>query len=432
MSTPRPLLGDYPVRPWCELGVGDTRVPTGQARWDVSRWDDPDALWAGTEPTWLDTACETIDATANAGRERIVDRFRPGGAEVTVRNRDGWADMTGVVDPAALTLRPGRQLRFGVDTPTGRHLIHRGYIDQADPLYQPYGLDVVELTSLDALGEVGRLQLAPLTGPVGDGETGDVRIARILDALQWPVEYRDIQPASGRVQATRFGAQVANLLGITADSVGGSVFGDLAGRLAFRPRDWQTYTPDTPPAATIGNVGAGDVCPSAWSMSWARGDVAAWVRMANLDGSAEAIAYDVAAAAAMGPEPFERADLIASSSGQLDTIAQRVLVTRGMATMPRVRSVVLDAARDPGDGRVVELMATARAETPTRVRCRLAEAGRLVFDREMFITGTAHTLTSTGRWWVTFALDVAAPFAAPGGRWDVARWDRATWTGEPP
>jgi len=663
MSEPRPLLSAYPVAPWCELGIGDTRAPAGQARWDVSRWDHADARWAGTEPTWTDRSCEVTDAHASRGRERMIDRFSPATSDVVFRNVDGWADLTAApADPATLTLRPGRQLRWGVTTPAGRHVIYRGYIDEAVPVYEPYGTDVVACNMIDALTEAGRQQLEALEVAVGDGETADVRIARILDTGGWPTTYRSIDRTGIALQGTEFGAAAVDLIGEAAESAGGTVFGDLAGRVAFRARDWQTYLPDTPPAATIGNVGAGtpgywipavpavpgyvtptvgvvttpdpappptqccwvtkhrgptagtlwqtlagqfdpegqrsfwtgrnqadgqyrwqstatglnanavtrlltpitpitlgdeeqafsvdnagtqtvlqrwqrdaagiwqrlgtaqtgtkvvpwdstsvlaigdiraavtaqrwngriysvelrtgldpaagtviwrfdaddypgtgttyvdprgrtwtltnaaaitpkipevpavwvpavpaDVCPSTWELAFRRRDVTAYARMGRADGVFRAVS-DPAAAAAIGPEPFVRDDLVTADADILELLATRALETRGLATMPRVEAVTLDAARDPGDGSLVELMATAAPETPTRLRCRLTTRdGRAVFDVEMFVTGVEHTITATGRWFARFTLDVAAPYAAPGGRWDQARWDRATW-----
>lgn len=433
MTIPRRLLSPYEVRPWCQLGIGDTRTPTGQARWDVSRWDDPAALWASTEPTWLDVSCESIYASSTAGRVRIIDRFTPGLGELTVRNVDGWADMTGpAVPPASLPMRPGRQVRWGVATATGRYPVFRGYIDQADPLYLPYGLDTVTCTTFDALAEVGRITLDELGAAVGDGETADVRVARILDAAGWPPgPYRRLDGTAGRVQATTLGGSVADLLGLTADSVGGVVFGDVDGRLVFRRRDWQTYPSTDPPDATIGNLEPGDVCPSSWELSWARADVAAVARMRRPDGTGVTV-VNADAERMIGPEPFDRTDLITFDDGTLTTLANRALQTRGVDTMPRVTAVTLDAARDPGDGSYVELMATARPETPTRLRCRLRDNDRDVFDGELFVTSVDHTITPTGRWFCRFGLDVAAPFAADAGYWDRARWDRSTWIGVPP
>jgi hypothetical protein len=412
-----------------ELGVGDTRIPTGQAVWDTARWDTAGDAWAGTEPTWLDVSCEVNTAVADAGRARIVERFRPGYADVTVTNTDGWADLAVPPQaPATLSVRPGRPIRWGVDTPTGRHVLFRGFIDDAVPIYQPYGTDVVQLGCIDAFGEVGRLRLDELGAPVGAGESADARIRRLLDAVAWPVIYRDIQPTSISLAGTTYGTGLTDLLGQAADSAAGSVFADTAGRIVYRARDWQTYAPDVPPDATIGNVGPGDVCPSVWELSFRRGDVAGRVRLGRTDGSGVVAVAPTPTLIALGPEPFERSDLLTADDADLAVMAERYVTTRGLDTMPRVESVTLDAASDPGDGRVVELMATARPEVPTRIRCRLqARDGRTVFDREMFVTGVAHDIGPTGRWTCTLTLDVAAPFAAAGGRWDTTGWDRSTW-----
>jgi hypothetical protein len=429
MSTPRPLLGPYRVTPWCQLGLGDTRQPVGQAVWDRSHWDAATATWAGTEPTWLDRSCEVVDAHTARGRDRMIDRFAPATSDVTLRNDDGWADlMPAPHPPATLPLRPGRQLRWGVDTPTGRHLLYRGYIDEAVPIYQPFGTDVVTCNVVDAFTEAGRAQLAELTAAVGDAETADVRMARLLDLVGWPPTYRSIDRTSIALQATTLGAAAVDLMGEAAESAAGSVFGDLAGRVCFRGRDWQTYVPGSPPAATVGNVEESDVCPSTWELSFRRRDVAAYARMGRADG-VFVVATDPEAATVIGPEPFVRDDLTTYAPSVLDTLAARVLATRGLATMPRIEAVTLDAARDPGDGSTVELMATAGPEVPTRIRCRLqTHAGRAVFDVEMFVTGVEHSINDTGRWGCRLTLDQAAPYAADGGRWDRARWDRATWT----
>ena len=235
MAAVRALLGPVAVFPWAELGVGDSRAPTGQARWDRDRWDTPAARWAGTEPTWLDVSCEVNSAESDTGRTRVVERFRPGSAEVVLRNLDGWADLSPPpTPPALLTLRPGRQFRYGVDTVSGRHILFRGYIDEAVPIYQPYGTDVVLCSCIDAVGEAGRAALDPLAAPVGDGDTVDVRVARILDARGWPATYRDLQATSVRLLGSDLGGAVVDLLGQAADSGGGAVFGDLAGRVVYR------------------------------------------------------------------------------------------------------------------------------------------------------------------------------------------------------
>jgi hypothetical protein len=50
-----------------------------------------------------------------------------------------------------------------------------------------------------------------------------------------------------------------------------------------------------------------------------------------------------------------------------------------------------------------------------------------VFDAEHFATGVVHDVTPKA-WTLDLNLDLAAPFAAGGGRWDQSRWDQSTWT----
>jgi len=427
----RPLLGPVAVFPWAELGIGDTRIPTGQARWNVSRWDIEPARWASTEPTWLDVSCEVNSAESDTGRTRVVERFRPGAADIVLRNLDGWADLEPPpAPPAALAVRPGRQVRYGVDTPTGRHVLFRGYIDEAVPLYVPYGTDVVQCNCIDALGEAGRAALDPLDVAVA-AETVTARIGRILDARSWPPGYRDLNASTVTLQPSTLGGAVVDLLGQAADSAGGAVFGTLAGAVAYRARDWQVYMPGTPPDATVGNVGPGDICPSTWELSFRRRDVTTVARMGR-SADDHVTLEDSAGRAVVGFEPFTRSDLIPVDDQMLTVLAARTLAVRAVSTMPRIEAVTLDAATDPGDGRLVELMATARPETPTRIRCRLrARDGRAVFDVEMFVTGVRHTITDRGRWWCRLTLDPAAPFAAAGGRWDYSGWDRSLWSAAP-
>jgi len=247
------------VRPVVELGIGDSRSFVG-AVWDLSKWDTVPAYWSGTEPSWLDISCDTRTARLEYGRQATTDRFVAGTATIVVDNVTGWADPNTDDVPGVLSVRPGRPIRVSVEHAVyGRRILFRGFVDGMVPTYTPTGADAVELSCLDALGEVNRAKMQPLSAPVGDGETASARVDRILDAIQWLP--RDVRASSETLLPTDLGGQVADLLGQTADSAGGSVWGDYDGRVAFRGRDWQSYLPDTPPDATIGNVEPGHTIP---------------------------------------------------------------------------------------------------------------------------------------------------------------------------
>lgn len=241
--------------PIAEINIGDARIPVDPGRWDVSRWDATDAKWSGAE--WLDIACDVRSFTSEYGRQRTTDRFVPGVSTVVVDNSTGWADPM-ATDPAILQMRPGREIRLGVQHAVlGTRWLFRGFIDSVVPTYEPVDVDTVTFQCLDVLGEVNRAKLVPLADPAYGGERADLRIGRILDLAAWDPDRRDLWGTSDTLIADELGGQVADLLGQAADSTGGVVFGDTAGIIGFRPRDWQTYVPDTPDDGTIGNIGEG-------------------------------------------------------------------------------------------------------------------------------------------------------------------------------
>lgn len=415
------------AHPFVEVGIGDSRAPGAAASWDVQHWDAPDALWSGVEPSWLDVTCDARSFRCEYGRARTTDRFVPGVASVIVDNTSGWADPRGDVMPGVLTMRPGRSIRMGIDHEVhGRRVLFRGFVDAMVPTYAPTGADTVELACLDALGEVNRAKLVPEETPTGAGDTSDVRIARILDLIAWPPSKRDLDPSSLDLIADELGGQVADLLGQAAESGGGSVFGDYDANVAYRGRDWQTYAPDVPVDGTIGNVGPDDVCPIGWERPFARADIATRVIIGR-DPETAQVLDDLDAQALYGIEPFERTDLLTAADATITLLGERILVTRAADTAPRVRSVSLDGRTASN---VIDLMTTVDVYRPSRYRCRLRYPRGDVFDEQMFATGVSHDVTPSS-WTLELNLDAAAPYAAPGGRWDGARWDRAVWAVAP-
>ncbi|MET0415642.1 MAG: hypothetical protein ABW022_06440 [Actinoplanes sp.] len=244
------------ARPIIEVGVGDTRVDVGLGRWDTSRWDDPAATWSGAEVSWRDVSCEAISVHCEYGRRRTTERYVAGAATVVVDNATGWADPYAATGPAAQDMRPGRSIRIGVAHATlGTRWLFYGFIDAMQPVYSPVQADTVALQCIDALGEVNRAKVVPLGAPDHAGEWTSDRINRLLDLARWPATARDVALDADTLIADDLGGQLADLLGQTADSAGGSIWGDTQGRITYRYGDWQAYDPATPPEATIGNVG---------------------------------------------------------------------------------------------------------------------------------------------------------------------------------
>ena len=252
------ILGVPRARPFIELGIGTVWGDAGPAGvWDVSNWDAPDALWAASDPYWVDVTCEGLDVQTFTGRDRTGDPWEVGTATITLRNADGWADYPPTLpdtgDPYQLTVRPGRPVRVGmvvdgVATP----VVFRGYIDQANPGYDASTGDIIVLECVDAKGEAGRSDAARLAAPVGDGETTTARMSRIANALGWPARLRAFDTVAIPLQATDLGANGADLFNHAAASAGGVVYGDVNGRVRLRSMDWQLWNVDVPADAVIG------------------------------------------------------------------------------------------------------------------------------------------------------------------------------------
>ena len=196
------------ARPFVELGVGDSRTDVGNAIWDGSHWDDPiDAHWAGTEPLWVDMTCESHGIETAVGHARSTDVFGPGTCSLTVSNATGWADPQRTGDePPLLGLRPGRALRIGVDHNTlGRVVLWRGFVDETEPRFDPVHGSVVDISGIDALGEVGRVELGQLAAAVGAGELAQARMTRIPTAARWPATKRSLAATGVPLLGTALG-----------------------------------------------------------------------------------------------------------------------------------------------------------------------------------------------------------------------------------
>lgn len=412
--------------PIVQIGIGTSAVDNAaDARWDVATWSGVGALWSGDEPHWVDITAECHRFEPVLGRKRATDRFDPARLAVIVSNESGWADPVPLTDPDTLTIRAGRPIRAGiVHEVYGTIWLYRGYVDSVTPRYDPVHAHVVTLTAVCALGEAGRATVPKVAAEVGAGELGHQRIARIANAAKWSTKLRVFEATSVAMLGTTLGRQAADLFGVTVDSLGGALYGDTAGRLVLRNRDWQLFDPSTDPiAGTIGQ-GALDVWASAWTFSNARRDIVTRVVLArDTDATPQPPYDDPTGQALYGVEDWTSLDLVCSTTVQLDRLADRVLRTRGWETAERVESVRIDASTSD---RALDLVTLLDVFGPSRYACSLVTENGAVFEREMFATGVRHVITPDG-WTVDINLDFAESWAISGGRWGFGYWDQSTW-----
>jgi hypothetical protein len=398
-------------------------------------------------------------------------------------NNSGWADFPPTVDPNPydLTVRPGRQLRVAMSVDGGApRILWRGWVDQANPGFDVEFGDIVTLECIDAKGELGRGELAAVDPPVGAGETIQARLNRICAANLWPTYWRHFEGTGITVVATELGERAVDLLNRAADSGGGSLFGDVDGKLRYRNRDWQLWAADQLEDGIIGNISSGgfdetaltedpdgsglydpdpivltedvdvaglyewdtdldwvedpsylfvfgtvvsgDWCPSSWEMTFAREDITTRVLIGRFDMDEPLVVDDEEAQDVYGIETVDLTDIETELDVEMGQIADRLLVVRGPSTAPRIAAVNLNAATAPN---IVDLLSTADPRIPSRFRCRHRTDNRQVFERFMFCTAVRHTI-GPDMWEARLSLDDAMPWQVPV---DAAFWSETEVVG---
>ena len=233
---------------------------------------------------------------------------------------------------------------------------------------------------------------------------------RICDGAGWSAYWRNFDDAGITVVGTTLGGQAADLLNRAADSGGGSLFGDVDAKLRYRNRDWQLWPADeledaddrqrVPRLLRRGHVDGGsarlrpvlrpdrhrrrhrgpagsglydavtdldmrrgsaglgavrvrhefiaDVCPTNWEMTFAREDITTRVLIGRPDMDTPIVLDDDDGQELYGVETVDLTDLETAFDVEMTSIGNRLLVTRGHTTMPRIAAVTLNAATDPG------------------------------------------------------------------------------------
>ena len=136
------------------IDIGDVNAtdPDPVGGWDVSRWDDPTALWAGSMPNWTEISCRVREVRIDRGRRGVLDLFEPGRATVTVANPDGWASWS-PDSPSPLVM--GAWLRVRADD----QVLFTGAVLRVLDAYTPTGELAAELVCVDPFARLGQVEL---------------------------------------------------------------------------------------------------------------------------------------------------------------------------------------------------------------------------------------------------------------------------------
>lgn len=276
--------------------------------------------------------------TTRRGKNRQLDQYDPGLANVVFNNEDRTFDPEYPNSPYAGQIIPKRAIRISSE---GQQ-IFQGTIDDWNLEYEPFGLSEASAACSDAFSN---LRSQTLTAGTATPQKTGQRINTILSSadVNWPAESREIETGQTDLGADVI-AEDTNALDylrkVTA-SEPGSLFIDAQGNLVFQdrnPRSSSNYI-------TFADDGSGI---SYQSLKVVYGSELLYneIVLGNVFG-VTATSTDAASVAQYGILNYTSTDLLTSDSGQLVNIA--VLLASKYST-PEYRfeslEVILDKFND--------------------------------------------------------------------------------------
>jgi hypothetical protein len=153
---------------------------------------------------WIDVSQWFADGLdVSRGRNRSVDLFRAGTANFRLDNRERTFDPTNLLSPFYGNLTPMRPVRISFETNGERVQVFQGFVTDWQLRYGRPSDAWVEVTCADSFILFAADEL-PEVSPVGDGDTSDQRIGRVLDTVGFGPQ-RDLSPGIFPLAETEFG-----------------------------------------------------------------------------------------------------------------------------------------------------------------------------------------------------------------------------------
>jgi hypothetical protein len=154
---------------------------------------------------WIDVSNFLIDGLEVVrGRNRAVDLFTAGRANFRLNNRDRTFDPTNTDSPFFGNLTPMRPVRISAQVGTTVERLFQGFV--TDWTFR-YGRPVdawVDVDCVDPFIAFASDDLPELETPVGDGDTSDVRVGRVLDSIGFGPQ-RNLTAGTFPLAETTFG-----------------------------------------------------------------------------------------------------------------------------------------------------------------------------------------------------------------------------------
>jgi hypothetical protein len=435
---PSPDAGAPFAGGWLCVRFGLPAIDTADL-WDTAVWDD--GTWVGLTG-WVDATCDVRTVAIDRGKTLYGERFEAGVCRLELENPAGawtpWNRGSPYSVNGRTSLVPGVPVAVWWATPEGTRWDEAGPWDDPDTwdgtrsawiaLFAgvaeswvedwPDGVARMVVTAADPFRDLAAVDLAPVDPPAHAGELPGVRIARLADTagFRWPTL---IDPGVATLTADAAGTTVLDIMHTAAESDGGYVWCDAAGRLRFDDANHPAGELLATFTDQCDTDGLAYILPGP-AVSVDDQYLANRIVL-DTDAGTTSSVEDLDAVTVHGLRVLRRT-LAYQSSAHGDALAARLLADRKDALL-RVGTLTVDSRADRRTPTIV-------APLELRDRIRILRTTQDTLDIVCDVEAIAHTLTPDA--WVTSITTAPATSRAPipptgGDGWDVALWDVGTW-----
>ena len=187
----------------------------------------------------VDITTSIVNVSIRRGRNRILNKFEAGTANVTIYDQNGDWNPSNPSGAYYGDLKPLRKIQVYADYNGTRYYMFSGFITDYDTSFN-IGTEEVSRVTLKCVDAFRLLQGAQITTVTGApaGQLSGARVNALLNATDWPSGLRDIDTGQSTLQADPGTARTAlQALRTVEDSEFGGIFLDAEGRVTFIDRD---------------------------------------------------------------------------------------------------------------------------------------------------------------------------------------------------
>lgn len=208
-------------------------------------------------PLIVDITPEIVALSIRRGRNRILSKFEVGTCNVTIYDQNGDWNPANPAGAYYGDLKPLRKIQVYADYNATRYVLFTGFITDYDTTFSR-GTDEVSKVTLKCSDAFRLFSNSQITTVPGAGvQLSGARVNAILDEIEFPSAFRDIDPGESTLQADPGTSRTAiSALRTVEDSEFGGFFIDAEGRATFIDRESLTESLGAP-VYTFSDTGSG-------------------------------------------------------------------------------------------------------------------------------------------------------------------------------